>query len=508
LYHELKPQIELRAQMSVDYGVDLRSKSDAQVAEAVIKAEIERRRGGERISKPEVKPGHFFFKPPAFIRARSTELQALLKTITESPYVVGRDGRPRPSAALANGVRVKIGTAFYKVGSGGLHSQEKKQVMMSDDDFAILDRDVTSYYPNVILGQHLAPDHLGSDFLTVYESIYRRRIAAKNSGDKNVSETLKIVLNGSFGKFGSPFSVLYSPKLLIQTTMTGQLAALMLIERLEGVHMQVVSANTDGIVAKVPRVRRSDYEAIVSEWERETGFGTEETEYKALYSRDVNNYIAITTDGKVKTKGDFAECGRGLPGAMGMKKNPTGSIIRDAVVSYLKDGVPIEATVYEASDFRRFVSVRRVNNGGAMKGDKYIGKAIRWYMGIGEMQGLTVRDNGNAVPETAGAVPCMELPNEFPLDVDHQWYVRQCYAALHDLGLDVLDPGFRGRNGRVYGRIASQSTWHAVDLPSGVARCGRQPESIRKPWLEVRTLPQGARFCAKCNASLIENASR
>ena len=39
----------------------------------------------------------------------------------------------------------------------------------------------------------------------------------------------KIQINGSFGKLGSKYSLLYAPDLLLQTTITGQLALLMLI---------------------------------------------------------------------------------------------------------------------------------------------------------------------------------------------------------------------------------------------------------------------------------------
>ncbi|WP_230684282.1 hypothetical protein, partial [Streptococcus pneumoniae] len=45
LWRDLKAQLELRTIMSAEYGVDLRSKSDAQIAEAVIKHEIERLTG-------------------------------------------------------------------------------------------------------------------------------------------------------------------------------------------------------------------------------------------------------------------------------------------------------------------------------------------------------------------------------------------------------------------------------------------------------------------------------
>lgn len=66
--------------------------------------------------------------------------------------------------------------------------------------------------------------------------------------------TFKIVLNGTFGKLGSKYSFLYSPNLMIQVTITGQLALLMLIEALEAAGISVVSANTDGIVSRCPGI--------------------------------------------------------------------------------------------------------------------------------------------------------------------------------------------------------------------------------------------------------------
>ena len=41
LYRALEKQVELRAKMGEQYGMDLRSKSDAQIAEKVITSELE-----------------------------------------------------------------------------------------------------------------------------------------------------------------------------------------------------------------------------------------------------------------------------------------------------------------------------------------------------------------------------------------------------------------------------------------------------------------------------------
>lgn len=60
----------------------------------------------------------------------------------------------------------------------------------------------------------------------------------------------KIQINGTFGKTGSPYSVLFAPTMLIQTTITGQLSLLMLIEWHEIYGIPVISANTDGVVIK------------------------------------------------------------------------------------------------------------------------------------------------------------------------------------------------------------------------------------------------------------------
>ena len=116
-----------------------------------------------------------------------------------------------------------------------------------------MDCDVASYYPSIILNQGLCPANIGENFLRVYKKIVDERLKAKKEGDKVVSESLKIVINGSFGKFGSKFSALYAPEMLLQVTLTGQLALLMLIEKLENADIKVISANTDGVVSVFDR---------------------------------------------------------------------------------------------------------------------------------------------------------------------------------------------------------------------------------------------------------------
>lgn len=498
LYNDLKAQIELRALMSKEYGVDLRSKSDAQIAEAVIKTEIERITG-MRIFKPTNRAPDFYYKAPDFIEFQTPQLQEVLETIRNTKFCIDLNGNVEMPLYLKD-LKIEIGQSVYRMGIGGLHSSETRVSHYSDDEFVLLDRDVTSFYPMIKILLGLFPKQIGSNYLKVYKSIFDRRIAAKRAGNKNVAETLKIVLNGAFGKLGSLFSVFYAPDLMIQVTLTGQLAILMLIEQMELRGMHVVSANTDGFVTKVPRDRRWQFSATCFDWELQTGFNLEETEYRSLHSRDVNNYISIAVEKgkpKVKVKGAFASSGPGLPGASGQKKNPNMDICTDAVVAYLKDGTPIEETIEWCTDPRRFLVVRRVT-GGAMKDDMPIGKALRWYYSKDVQGGFVYAKNGNAVPESIGARLMMELTDRVPADLDFDYYIREAYAILQDLGVEVIDPKLRGRTGRIMARLPDAKNVHYVEASTGVALCGKTRDSIRDSWVEYDEVPDGHRVCSKC----------
>lgn len=498
LYNDLKAQLDLRAVMSAEYGIDLRSKSDAQIAEAVIKHEIERLTG-TRLYKPDIRAGSFQYKVPAFIEFQTPALQAVLDEIRTLKFGIDHAGIVQMPDYLKD-LKIPIGHSVYRMGIGGLHSSETRVSHYSDDEFVLLDRDVTSYYPNIILGSGLYPKTIGPSFLKVYRSIYDRRIAAKRAGKKDISESLKITLNGAYGKLGSPYSVLYAPELMIQVTLTGQLSILMLIEQMELRDMHVVSANTDGFVTKVPRDRRWQFNATCFDWELQTGFNLEETEYRSLHSRDVNNYLSVAIDKdklKIKEKGAFAASGPGLPGAAGQKKNPNMDICTDAVVAYLKDGVPIEDTIEWCTDPRKFLTVRRVT-GGAMKDDLPIGKALRWYYSKDVQGGFVYAKNGNAVPESIGARLMMELTDRVPADLDFDYYIREAYAILQDLGVEVIDPKLRGRTGRIMARLPDAKNVHYVDAATGVALCGKTRDSIRDSWVEYDEVPDGHRVCSKC----------
>jgi len=455
LFNKLAPEIKLRTEMSEEYGVDLRSKSDAQIAEAVINSELQKVLGCYP-KKPKVDLNQVLkYNIPDFICFMSPHLKDMLETVKNTEFYLDKKGSPIIPPELEK-LKVKIGKSVYKMGIGGLHSQEKKVSHKADENTILADNDVASFYPRIILNQGLYPPHLGDAFLKVYNDIVETRIRAKGDsakakkeGDretakhwKTIADSLKITINGSFGKMGNKYSTLYAPQLMLQVTLTGQLVLLMLIEMLEKAGIPVVSGNTDGIIAKYDKNRHNDVRDLIKAWEEHTNFETEETRYLATYSRDVNSYIALKEKGDneatfldnklgCKTKGTYCERGSALNSVL--SKNPEHLICSDAVLIYLKYGTSVEKTIKECKDIRRFVSVRNVKGGGEKDG-VYLGKVVRWYYAKGENGCISYIKSGNKVAKTDGARPLMDLPDELPSDINYDWYIKTATDMLYDCG--------------------------------------------------------------------------
>jgi hypothetical protein len=187
-----------------------------------------------------------------------------------------------------------------------------------------------------------------------------------------------------------------------------------------------VSANTDGVVFIPNESSLFEPQVAIDWWEETTGFKTEETEYTALYSKDVNNYIAVKTDGTTKLKGLYAPAG--------MQKNNTNEICVEAAIAFLTKDTPLEQTIYECQDVRKFVTIRQVKGGGVY-GGQYLGKVVRWYYAVNETRHVEYATNGNKVAKSDGSRPLMELPAVLPIDIDYQWYIDEAKSILSDVGM-------------------------------------------------------------------------
>jgi len=355
LFEHLQPQLNLRADIGKQYRINVMSRSDAQVAEDIFAVELKKLGIDAKKVKKE-KPTEIVYEAPKTIKFKSKKLKTLVKDIEETVIGISKGGSPMMPQWLKDEV-IDIGGKTYNIGIGGIHSMEKSICHVGD----MGNVDIASMYPSLIVTLGLYPPHLGPEWLKLYKRIKDVRMEAKGKGDMVTSNMFKIVLNGSYGKLGSIYSFLYAPELLLTVTLTGQLYMLMLIERLNDVGVNVVSANTDGLEILYDNNRKL-VKKIVTQWEKETGMDMEYGSYKGLYSRDVNSYVAVY-DGYVKAKGYYGE--------PDISKNPQYPIVTEAIRQHLLTGISLEKVIKGCTDTSQFCVSRAVKGGALWSPETY-----------------------------------------------------------------------------------------------------------------------------------------
>jgi hypothetical protein len=263
----------------------------------------------------------------------------------------------------------------YVIGVGGLHSEDTGALFKSNDNISIIDADVSSYYPSMIVNNNIYPAHLGMTFIKKYKEIIEQRIIAKDKSKdtslpkesvdkfKLLADTLKIVVNSAFGKLGYEHHWLYDPLAMLKVTINGQLYLLMLIEQLTLKGFNVISANTDGIITEVPKSREDEYKKICGYFEGATKFSLDYTYYKTYARTSVNDYIAITEDGHIKTKGAFnvPELSKLHEDTFMLRRGFDRPIIAIALNEYFKNNTPIQKTILDHTDIYDFCTSKKTD---------------------------------------------------------------------------------------------------------------------------------------------------
>lgn len=439
LYNKLKPNLSLREKISKQYKVDVMSKSDAQIAEIIIKKET----NFTQYVKNNLPKKVTYKKPNLDFKNKD------IANLNLNEFNVNDNG----NIILPQKTKIVINDKAYNFGLGGLHSQEKNVSYFGN----LYNVDVTSYYPSLIINSALYPKNIGYNFKIIYKKLYEKRIKAKKNNDKLTSDVFKLALNGTFGKLSNKYSCLYEPQMLLNVTLTGQLYLLKLIEMLEDDGHNVVSANTDGVEIQTNK----DFSKILEKWENLTNMKLEINKYNALFARDVNNYVAIYPNKKVKTKGIFSE--------PSLSKNTEHTICYEAITNLLSKNIDIEDTIYNCKDISKFTLSRAVK-GGAIYSDKklpntqefermagkfikavekrnidyqkqfilkdntYLGKVVRWYYSCDSDNAIYYKKNGNKVPKSENSKPMMELSTSLPKDLDFLKYIEITKKLLMEIG--------------------------------------------------------------------------
>lgn len=359
-------EIRLRYMISKEYEINVLSASRSTIADKVIvklyskftglhpKRFIDTKTIRRKIEVSEILSDKIQFLSP--------QLNDLLQSL-RSLVLRGEKGEFERTFTYA-------GTS-YTLATGGLHSNEIPAIYVADDKQTIVDRDVTSYYPNLIRSLKVCQKHLNPKaWFRIADTIVDERTEHKHlAKDKSLSliqqikhftaaACLKIVANaGIFGKMGSEKSFLCDKKAMYKVTINGQLFLLMLIERLEDAGIHVISANTDGIVTIVPKGLEETADNICHWWEKHLGLELEFTHYSKYVTEGVNSYLTVKTDGKKKFKG------RMNPKMYleDLSKGYNSPIVAKAVTEYFINGTPVMETLRNSKSILDFCRTQNVN---------------------------------------------------------------------------------------------------------------------------------------------------
>lgn len=230
----------------------------------------------------------------------------------------------------------------FELGQGGIHQSVRSGIYRSDDDYTIIDADISSMYPSIAVVNGMYPAHLGKEFYGLYKNdIVDIRLAEKakgKDGDKAIIDGYKQASNSVYGSSNNKYSWLMDPSYTMQTCINGQLLIIMLVEDilLSLPDSILLQSNTDGISVKLKRSDVSKYYEICKKWEDITKLQLEYAEYSAMFIRNVNNYLAIYTNGKTKCKGSFEF--ENLP----LYKNKSFLVVTKAVYNFFVHNTPPE----------------------------------------------------------------------------------------------------------------------------------------------------------------------
>ena len=371
-----KENIELRKWIEEEYGINAYSMDGVKFAETFLANEVCKQMGisYEKLKVMRSPMDHIPLKDVILpiISYKNQTLQKLLDEMKGQTIDI--------KAKKPYEKRFVISNICYSVGVGGIHSINKPEIIIPKDDEYIGHLDVTSMYPSFVVHYGWFPRHLGEYGLNCYIGQYHNRITAKHSGMMVKNKVLKLFLNNITGKMQQETSWMYDPFSAFKIRINGQLVLLMLVDILLQHNCKIVQVNTDGVMFVAKKEIESHLQESVAELERLTQLSFEADRYESFYQYDVNDYFGVkegysqSRDPKlIERKGMFiteTKLGKGL----------TPTIIPEAVIKYFVEGIPIEKTIKECTDIRKFMMGQRVDKKFDVEyNDKKIQRINRYY---------------------------------------------------------------------------------------------------------------------------------
>lgn len=348
----------------------------------------------------------------------------------------------------------------YTLATGGIHTQDNPGIYESKNgEYEYVHWDYNSYYPSIIVSYNLSPKHLVNKIFVELVRFFRdTRVKCKHTKDeeglvisgvpnKVAAEVLKIVINSIYGKFGSDTFWLYDRLTQLQVTINGQLMTMSLVEALELEGIHVISANTDGIVIKLPNDKKEVFKEITAKWNQDNKMNADGEEYKLLVTRDINNYLNVQIDDSIEFKGalDPKQYIKDLAKGYDMP------IVAYAVSEYFIHDIPIMDTLHNHKDILDFcktqnvgkqfnVVYQQVKDGKVTEIESQ--RHCRFYVST---KGVVIQKKHKTTNQysrlaSGKRVVILNQLDDTPIEdrnIDYKYYYEECYKIIDPIKLQI-----------------------------------------------------------------------
>lgn len=324
---------------------------------------------------------------------------------------------------------IEVAGVPHTFGWGGLHGAITNYI----GEGIFVNSDVGSFYPSLMLQYDFQSRNINDK--TKFQNIYDTRMKLKHEGKKKEQAPLKIVLNSTYGAMKDKYNNLFDPRQANNVCINGQLMLLDLIEKLED-KWQLIQSNTDGVMFKLNSEQDlEEYKSICEKWCIRTRMTLEHDIIKKVVQKDVNNYLIVMDNGKVKSKGAYVKELNKLDNDL--------PIVNRALKDYFVKCIPVETTINSCNDLIEFQKIVKVSGKykHALHGDKILNeKILRVFASRSKVdKGVyKVHNNKDTADKIANTPERCFIENgdlngvKVPRKLDKQYYINLAKKRISD----------------------------------------------------------------------------
>jgi len=443
LYYS-KEQLVLRQTLTKEYGIDLYSASEPRISKELFLHFLQKKLGWEKSEIKQLRtPRPYIILADCivpYIQFKTLDFQNILEYFRRKVITSTKEGFKH--SITYRGIRTDYGL-------GGIHGATTAGIYEAKPEWTIMTSDVISFYPNLAIKNGFHPEHLpAKEFNELYKWFFEEREKIPKADPKNY--VYKLILNSTYGLTGDENSFLYDPRMTMQITINGQLSLSMLYEMIcEEIPEAIpLMQNTDGLETMIPTSDIEKYMNICNRWEIITKLSLEHDEYKKMIIRDVNNYIAISKNDKVKCKGAFEWEDLDKKKVAVFHKNKSFLIIPKAIYAYFVKGTKPETFLAQNTEITDYCAGVKAKSGWYFE-EQYISKGqlvvnrlqkiVRYYVSNSGSKLVKHHKDGRAIQVEAGQwlqTTINHIDKDKPFqdyNINLQYYLEEIHKQIEQI---------------------------------------------------------------------------